>query len=619
MLLDSDFSFWSILTNKWFFVAMVALVILSFVLIGKQNKKEKKETNFKKDVEERIESKTEKEEKLDDSMKMLFNLLNDADDAKGESDDNDTQTAKFLNGKINEDFMAEYSSVKNSIVIPDDMIDDISQAAKKKLGGLAEFIHRIDEDGKIIIPLDALDFITGSHEPLVMPDGSIRVLNLLSLESEILLSLQMQKPIFYIDEKENTVKKLLPKYIEKLTVKSSDVKAIDDSIKLQKEIDTLKEQNRVLFLEQERVDKENISLKDQIKTLEKEAIKKEDKVKTLQELISPNAVLHSTQVTTNINTDSKDEDENKSNNNSNDTVKETGSTVEEKTTELEDSSTDTQSEIKDTKEDKETTSSNKKEEVEKENVHTETSVKEPIVEKTISEVQETYIPQSTPKIQTDKEKNNVEVSAPVIPETKVPVAKEPQQKEKIQIVHNTNSDTQEEKEQKKLNITPKRLEKIKTSYIYEFELLKEKTFENSQGKASEQIFIGKKIASDKESHFLYFSFKYLIKDFEKFLEKNNYNVVPGELKNHLEVMGFKIEHMYFTEANGTVYRGYLCKIKVDNDLLAGQKFTKRFSNGFTVNELEYAIKDTAEPSRKENLEKTLTQIINKEYKELKDL
>lgn len=600
MVSDFNINLGVLFTNKLFLISLIALIGMvvylskskgNFISLKKyinliKNKKKQSDSLTKENKS--IEIKINEEKSLED----LMNILEEAEDTKIKNDISFDLTSKYMQKKMNEEFADKYPSVKDSIIIPDEMLNDISNIVKNKLGGLSEFVNRIDKDGKIIIPLDALDFITGKHEPLVMPDGSLRVLNLLTLENEILLSINDEKPIFYVDKEQSIVKKLTPIQIRKITVEKEHIHTIDKLIILDKKNKEILDDNIQLFNRNETLEKEQINLKKHIDNLNSIISSKDNEIKILKGLITNNSI---SEKDNNSNVDIVNETEKKFIKIDSEKDNKYSLNEEEKNTNSIHDQIDNILEDVEVKRDNKTMSKEEThqllDDIKKNEIN---DTKTDMTQKQVDEIEDTL----------ENKKNNVE-----------------DQVHKIKIIHKSEDNGVKEDfdENKKMKITQNRLKKIKNIYLNEFELLEDKTFNNSQGKPNMQFFIGKKQAQDKQSHYLFFTYKILVTHFEKFLLKENYEFAKGDLKTYLESLGFNMEHMFFTEANGEVYRGYLAKIRVDDEHLAGQKLSNRFSNGFTLKELEFALKNSSDPERIASLKSTLNRIINKEFKELKDL
>ena len=248
---------------------VVIVVVLVFILIKEIKRRreeiiEKNKSSFSKKEKKKIQKDIENQkndnplnfvqEGTDEISKLLFNL-EDMVDRESEEDkvSKNKENLNFFSTVINND-TSFVKSAKGSIVLEEEDLKAISGHLDLKLGSeLASMIQRVDEDGNIILGMEALRFITGDNIPLITPSGSIRVLNLLSLEEDILLSIETGKPLFILDKKNNTVKKIekdeleiLVRYKEELEIKNiadNNIKEVKELVErngyLEKNIDEL--------------------------------------------------------------------------------------------------------------------------------------------------------------------------------------------------------------------------------------------------------------------------------------------------------------------------------------------------------------------------------------------
>jgi hypothetical protein len=248
---------------------VVIVVALVFILIKEIKRRreeiiEKNKSSFSKKEKKKIQKDIENQkndnplnfvqEGTDEISKLLFNL-EDMVDRESEEDkiSKNKENLNFFSTVINND-TSFVKSAKGSIVLEEEDLKAISGHLDLKLGSeLASMIQRVDEDGNIILGMEALRFITGDNIPLITPSGSIRVLNLLSLEEDILLSIETGKPLFILDKKNNTVKKIekdeleiLVRYKEELEIKNiadNNIKEVKELVErngyLEKNIDEL--------------------------------------------------------------------------------------------------------------------------------------------------------------------------------------------------------------------------------------------------------------------------------------------------------------------------------------------------------------------------------------------
>lgn len=256
---------------------IVIILVLVFILTNEIKKRrekiiEKNKSSFSKKEKKKMQKDIEKEkndnslniiqEGTDEISKLLFNLEEMVDrENEEENISKNKENLNFFATVINND-ASFVKSAKDSIVLEEDDLKAISGHLDLKLGSeVASMIQRVDEDGNIILGMEALKFITGDNIPLITPSGSIRVLNLLTLEEDILLSIGTGKPLFILDKKNNTVKKIekeeleiLVRYKDELEIKNiadNNIKEVKELVErndfLEKNIDELN--TKILKLE----------------------------------------------------------------------------------------------------------------------------------------------------------------------------------------------------------------------------------------------------------------------------------------------------------------------------------------------------------------------------------
>lgn len=241
---------------------IVIITVLVFIILKELKKRraeiiEKNKNSFskkeKKIIKKEIESSENKkslkivQEKPSELSKLLFNLEEMVDrEDEGDYEKQNKENLNFFSTVINNDSSFK-KSAQDTIVLEEEDLKSINKHLNLKLGSeLSSMIQRVDENGNIVLGMEAFRFITGEHIPLITPSGAIRVLNLLTVEDDILLSIQTGKPLFILDKKNNTVNKieqqeleLLVKYKDELDLKQ----ITDNNIK---EIKELSERNAYL-------------------------------------------------------------------------------------------------------------------------------------------------------------------------------------------------------------------------------------------------------------------------------------------------------------------------------------------------------------------------------------
>ena len=249
---------------------IVIITVLVFIILKELKKRraeiiEKNKNSFskkeKKIIKKEIESSENKkslkivQEKPSELSKLLFNLEEMVDrEDEGDYEKQNKENLNFFSTVINNDSSFK-KSAQDTIVLEEEDLKSINKHLNLKLGSeLSSMIQRVDENGNIVLGMEAFRFITGEHIPLITPSGAIRVLNLLTVEDDILLSIQTGKPLFILDKKNNTVNKieqqeleLLVKYKDELDLKQitdNNIKEIKElsqrNTYLEKNIDELK-------------------------------------------------------------------------------------------------------------------------------------------------------------------------------------------------------------------------------------------------------------------------------------------------------------------------------------------------------------------------------------------
>ena len=202
-----------------------------------KNKKEapKKEKNANAKVEEEIPADVEK-------MLNLISALPNRDDG-GEIDHSSLLVAENLNSN----FKAT-NEIEGTTFINNDLYKRIVDDLGMKLGpSLAPLVRRVDDDGCIILDMEAIKFITGEHIPIITPSGAIRVMNFLSVEQEMEMAIATGKPVFFRSQKTNKIEKLTREQIDKLVL-VEDLVGMSNTITENKDrLNFLSEENTILY------------------------------------------------------------------------------------------------------------------------------------------------------------------------------------------------------------------------------------------------------------------------------------------------------------------------------------------------------------------------------------
>lgn len=202
-------------------VLIILLLFLAYKEFFKKNKTDvEKDSKEKKDIfkteiaNKDILHETKKDSETDNFLELL-ELLPDRE--LEENNEKNIHNSKFLKETFDREFLKN-NDTHDSIILSDEVLELAQEAAEKKLGRkVASLIRRVDKNGRIILDMAAINFITGKHSPIIMPDGTIRVLNFLTIEEEIELALNDEKPFFVIN-RINQIRKISIEDLEKIVI-----------------------------------------------------------------------------------------------------------------------------------------------------------------------------------------------------------------------------------------------------------------------------------------------------------------------------------------------------------------------------------------------------------------
>lgn len=257
---------------------------------GTFSKKEKKA--IKKDIQAEKNKESLTVFQNNDGVSKLLLKLEEMSDREDEviAKEINQENLNFFSTVINND-PSFIQSAKNTIELDEEDMKSISTQLNLKLGSeISSMVRRVDFDGNIVLGMEALKFITGDHIPLITPGGSIRVVNLISLEEDLIMSIEAGKPMFIIDKKDKSVRRIekeeletLIRYSDELEIKniiSNNEKEIKELILRNKHLELLSEElkNQIIKLETKNEIYENMSFANmnlfQNKEKEKTEIKK---------------------------------------------------------------------------------------------------------------------------------------------------------------------------------------------------------------------------------------------------------------------------------------------------------------------------------------------------------
>lgn len=215
---------------------LIVFAILLFLIVSEIRK-----IKNKKILNENTIRENKKEKKEIDAIELLSSKLEELptrDEDIIETDENN----KLLSQLINSNSLSLED--ENCRQLTETEFEQIGSTVQKKLGPIIDLVKVIDEkDGSIILDMVAIGFITGAHIPIITPQGKIRVINFLTLEEEILLAIENNKPIFSISDVngKKEIKKIERKDIEKILINESEKELLE---RLEKR------ENRITELEQ---------------------------------------------------------------------------------------------------------------------------------------------------------------------------------------------------------------------------------------------------------------------------------------------------------------------------------------------------------------------------------
>ena len=222
----------------------------------KEDKKEDKTTVRNSDnikPENKIDFKTNNEFLIEQMMDKL--------------DDLPTKSQKEIN-QLNSNFFADVintsqkinsnNSSNKAVLLSDKEVEEISGILDLKLGSeITPFVKRVDKDGSINLSMEAVRFITGEHIPLITPQGTIRVINFLSVEDEFMLALETKKPILLYNKQQKNIRQLTAEEVQLLTANEDEIELHKRLQEKENQLEELLKRNRYLEESTEKL-KENI-------------------------------------------------------------------------------------------------------------------------------------------------------------------------------------------------------------------------------------------------------------------------------------------------------------------------------------------------------------------------
>lgn len=545
---------------------IVIITVLVFIILKELKKRraeiiEKNKNSFskkeKKIIKKEIESSENKkslkivQEKPSELSKLLFNLEEMVDrEDEGDYEKQNKENLNFFSTVINNDSSFK-KSAQDTIVLEEEDLKSINKHLNLKLGSeLSSMIQRVDENGNIVLGMEAFRFITGEHIPLITPSGAIRVLNLLTVEDDILLSIQTGKPLFILDKKNNIVNKieqqeleLLVKYKDELDLKQ----ITDNNIK---EIKELSERNAYL--------EKNI---DELKT---EILKLEAKNELYENLVKTNPQI---QNKTNSNAIKNETPLEKIEDNKEVSVKEEKiNSKESKATPNIDTNENKNESIVSTLdslykiENKENVARNEKEISNVTEIEEKIKEEKPIVQKTIEQEVKNTKPPASDIVNKPKENflNNVQIETV-----------------------STNEVSQDTQEEGLKSLNKKTSEKVIEDFFLEF-LLRKNGGDNRETKIDELNFITYEHESFSRDYLLRYLYKNTIKLLKKFLIQNGYKDDSKnlDLVMNNERIDVKNDAYFLNSKTKQLYKSKIIQIKFTQDDVSPYALINEKQNGY---------------------------------------
>ena len=545
---------------------IVIITVLVFIILKELKKRraeiiEKNKNSFskkeKKIIKKEIESSENKkslkivQEKPSELSKLLFNLEEMVDrEDEGDYEKQNKENLNFFSTVINNDSSFK-KSAQDTIVLEEEDLKSINKHLNLKLGSeLSSMIQRVDENGNIVLGMEAFRFITGEHIPLITPSGAIRVLNLLTVEDDILLSIQTGKPLFILDKKNNTVNKieqqeleLLVKYKDELDLKQ----ITDNNIK---EIKELSQRNTYL--------EKNI---DELKT---EILKLEAKNELYENLVKTNPQI---QNKTNSNAIKNETPLEKIEDNKEVSVKEEKTNSKEsKATPNIDANENKNESIVSTLdslykiENKENVARNEKEISNVTEIEEKIKEEKPIVQKTIEQEVKNTKPPASDIVNKPKENflNNVQIETV-----------------------STNEVSQDIQEEGLKSLNKKTSEKVIEDFFLEY-LLRKNGGDNRGLKIDELSFITYEHESFSKEYLLRYLYKNTIKLLKKFLIENGYKDDSKNLDLVInnERVDIKNDAYFLNSKNMQFYKSKIIQIKFAQDDVSPYALINEKQNGY---------------------------------------
>lgn len=221
------------------FAFLIFIIFIVVTIIIKELKKKKiisnSSNNKKQEIKKEIKKTNDDLTYVQENNQIEKLLLNLDEMVDREDEEPNKMNLNFFSTVINND--ADFvRSAKDTIVLDKEEMQSKSQILDIKLGSeISAMVQRVDEDGNIVLGMEALKFITGDNIPLITPKGAIRVFNILTLEEDVSICLKTNKPLFVQDTKTKSIKRIEKDELESLIINSEEIESKRLAIKNEKE------------------------------------------------------------------------------------------------------------------------------------------------------------------------------------------------------------------------------------------------------------------------------------------------------------------------------------------------------------------------------------------------
>lgn len=154
-------------------------------------------------------------------------LVKKSEPRKGKGEGNPNNAAIAL-GKIQKDLAIkraeQFEAQDGEIVFSDKDREHLMTLVKgTALETYVNYGIAVNKKGQLVIPLEAIDFVTRNYDPIIMPGGLIRVINMLSVEKQLELSWRFGKPLYYLSTETRKMERLSHEQVSALVASEEDV------------------------------------------------------------------------------------------------------------------------------------------------------------------------------------------------------------------------------------------------------------------------------------------------------------------------------------------------------------------------------------------------------------